>query len=644
MAGVATPEKLAMPVADTRRGVRAAGKPRKTLGEILAERKKYAAEMKPYKDALKQARSAFAKEVRESKDKKAAPESFKTFSAYEQALDNYLTFVMRTQGLQQAEIARQGEVSLLGALWRAEHRYAWGALVAALGGVVIVAPARAVLGFLFGWMVGNPIVKKGFDVLNKKGNKDIAESKKDAAHGIQAGKTFKQVTGTKNLLEKNLPGKASAISKRIRGEKVARLIFSLGTAFASLEVFGASVGGAILEHLGAFGNWLSHASLGDLLGSLFGVAPAEAHTLLQAEIRIQGPSFHFHPYGHYPHGYYGPQHGYEYPYGAQGAPQYEGYGTPQPLHAGDHIIKQEWRIIGGQRVLVTTWSHAEHVVTPEHPAPGPHAAEAQVTETRQVLPVEKVSHTLHALGSDPFAHSRAEAFSNEHIAKLIEQLRAAGKSPAYLAALEKSLHEQASQAFDPAGSDASAIGPDTKFDYMASGKDIMSNGVELKTGAVGSHHFTSYIAERWTFRYTDASGNVHEITMVRPDECNNIAQERDEIITTHTVETPVPKDCLPTDALNASPEVLRAHLDQLGGIDHVKEVLKTLGNPSIHQLLDGQYMNHYLEALKAKGFSHADVEPIRNFVHQYAHSLVANADEYDHKPLLEVLGDKGLDK
>lgn len=265
---------------------------RRFAGRFVRERTPAQIERARLREALKHARSNYAHEVGASTDKKADVASFAAFPAYENALNAYVTLVMRDQGLEMAETARIGEISFLGALWRTKHEKGfWGGATAV---TAAVGPLRMAVGVLAGFALNKvytPIVRRfGENSTGRRAKKSIAESVMIAQKGASEGHDFKTVTGIGHLLEKHLPGKFGSVSRRIRRERGARLTLSIasGTAIAFLtgqglsthithdHVAGESMREVLSEHFGSLGTFMTDG--------LFGLAITPVHAAEAASV------------------------------------------------------------------------------------------------------------------------------------------------------------------------------------------------------------------------------------------------------------------------------------------------------------------------------------------------------------------------
>ncbi len=642
-------------------------------------------EIQKLKKALDAARSLYAQEVSALKLKKNNTD-LATFVAYESALNDYLSLVMQTQGLSTAETIRIGERDFLGALDRTKHaKKFWGTVAVGGGAMVFTAPIQMGVGIAAGFVMNNVIYKnaaRGMAEMYTWGrSKSIIEKRETEAKAASLeGVDFKTFTGAENLLEKNLPSRFKVVSDRIRRERNLRLAASLTTAggfalatgaglSANLihdEVGGKSLAGLLSDNgLGwlVHNNLITPAAAQDVSGpwrpSPHSGWPTQngGHPVPQ---RVPMPRVNGGPNlqgvlinefgqvvrqleegGHAHGGGYGGHGGYQ-----EGGYQGEGRFGPN----GDRMVGQHWEMVNGRRVLVTTWTHAEHHETYQHREVVQHHASVRhadcppdkVTETRTPVLVDHVEKTLHKLGTHPFARSRAEAFDAAHTDKLIEQYRGAGKSPEFLAALKQwMIAEGKLETWNETTLDHNA-----KFALMANVFDKQGHlvhGVQLDTKE-------TYIAESGNFTYTDTSG-THEITMVRPDKvgnnvgCNNFAIGEDEIIHTQTIHGCV-ADAAGGGArsITESNDSIRSVHQQMdaipGGEAEVVKILRELGNPSIHQLLDRDYFMAHLNNVPdaEKPLLHA----VRDLFHDHSHAFVGNADQYNNEPLLDALKEKGF--
>lgn len=537
---------------------------------------------KQLREALKAARSALASEMHTVKAGTKDASALSTFPAYESALNAYLSCIAVTQSFTAAVAAHSSEVGWFGALNITKHmkskKKIAGALAVGAAAVDTIGPLRAVITIPAALALNKYVYKPAANWIVKDlwGAKSVrvAERAKEAELAAQSGEfDFKAFTGSSNLLEKKLPGEFREVSEIIKRQRMARLGVSAGSALGIWLTTGAGLSAHMLhdhaaggesiseylaEHWGSFGKWLTQGhGLFNLL-----IPSASAQTAPQTPDR-PFPGSNGGQVQDRPWPTNGGGNGQQVP--TRPWPIEGGGRMPQPQPRGGGGFLERWARGWGEqlqrggrfggsyerggaysehyrRVTIIRVSGRTAGAAPKF-APFiecPPDTPEKITETPSstFVSIDRISHPLTRLGTNPFSDA-AHAYDATHVEKLIGQLRAAGKSEAYLKALEAKLLVLRSSP----GAANFQIPEGQKFAWMASGGKLMTDGVELKTGVPGARHITSYLAEKFTFEYTE-NGVKHIVTMVRPAECNNFAEVSHEIITTtRTVVPGVAKVC-----------------------------------------------------------------------------------------------------
>jgi hypothetical protein len=334
--------------------------------------------------------------------------------------------------------------------------------------------------------------------------------------------------------------------------------------------------------------------------------------------------------------------------------QWDGHGYWRWENHGEGWVRHEH---------VETYHHEEvyhheetRNVTHEVCAPGPGHTEV----TRTPIAVVNPEKTLHELGTHPFADTRAEAFDTEHINKVIEQYRTAGKSPEFLKAFKDWLVKEGQLT----SWGETTIDSHARFEEMANvygqGGHTLAHGVAMDSKA-------SYIAEHGSFTYTEADGSVHQVDVFRPEKleaghgCNNFAIQ-ESIVSSHTV--PGPQVCHTESGQSSDGSYTHAatgaesnmqEMDAMRGlhdisyVNHegvserlsfgeVKHILTVLDNPSAHQLLsDRSFMDSHVEALEHEQIPAEAVKALRAYI--YTHELGITKGNTD-TPLLDLFAQR----
>jgi hypothetical protein len=257
-------------------------------------REKYRPEEKKLQNVLKSARKNFvAGSKHEGADLSAA------VTAYETALNEYLTFLTRWNGLETAEAARRKELATFGKLWRAQNPAKFGgALVAGgLAGTAFVKAAgiaRLAIGIPLGYGINKVLHRPAAEKISHKifATEDaIYEGEKEA----RTGADFKTITGTEFLKKGKdgaykgkelLDGKFASVSRRLLLEKWGRIALSYGVSFGIAEETHRSLAQHVIDslhlhdalaYLGLEGWVVDGMPLGDAFRESVGIAPSEAH-------------------------------------------------------------------------------------------------------------------------------------------------------------------------------------------------------------------------------------------------------------------------------------------------------------------------------------------------------------------------------
>ncbi len=457
-------------------------KPKKVeASEETIEAVQFKAELTKVRKVLSDARSQFAGEMRTAKIAKKDSAGLSTFAAYEAALNEYLTLVMRTQGLQGAEMARIGEIGFLGAVDREKHKEGvWGGIAAAgavLGPIQTLVGATA--GVVINKFVYTPASKAIVGMYTSYRTESIVSKRvKEAQQAVQAGVDFKTLTGSTNLLEKNLPARFSEVSKFMTTERRARLALSVGTGvtiggltgaglsghFAHDEMFGGeSVREVLAEQWGAFGHWLVDGFRSQATEAAV-IAAVGAGKIVE---------------------------------GALGSPA---MAAEMPQGSGDV------RLAGFLPPDLN--AHGTRFFAPSTEPGGVDPYQSMPTPEKPVL----VDH----LGGAPWNIDRNVGLDNLHIAKAIPLMNQGGMSTEWNNDVEALLRQQ--HDLPPAERTIVQI-QDNRFDGM-----LYRNGV-LGQGArdVELHTPKPYNAEYRVIEKVLSDGKIHKLQIWIPEQCTNVS-------------------------------------------------------------------------------------------------------------------------
>jgi len=506
--------------------------PEETAGAL-----QFKAELTRIKKALSDARSKFAGEMRTAKVAKKDSSGLSTFPAYQAALNEYLTLVMRTQGLQGAEMARIAEVGFLGAIDREKHKEGvWGGIAAAgavLGPIQTLVGATA--GVAINKFVYTPASKTIVGMYTSYRTESVVSKRvKEAAKAAKEGVDFKTLTGSANLLEKNLPARFREVSRFMATERRARLGLSIGTGatvgvltgaglsghFAHDEMFaGESVRDVLAEQWGAFGRWLvdgfrpqaTEVVVIAAVGAGKAVESAMGSPAMAAEMSpVSGVA---------------PLHGSTY--------QLESTGTRTVFQAVPSPAEAENDVVRGRGIDPTsgqTMPGQRFFVAPPEGAPDPF--QSMPTPEKPVL----VDH----LGGAPWNIDRNVALDDAHIERAIPLMNQGGLSHEWNDDVEALLRQQ--RALAPSAREIVPI-QDERFDGMLYRGGVIGEGAR----DVELHTPKPYNAEYRMIERVLSDGKIHRLEIYIPEDCNNITW-RDTIVG----EPPAPL-VIPPPVVEAAP-------------------------------------------------------------------------------------------
>ncbi|MDE2079492.1 MAG: hypothetical protein KGI73_03835 [Patescibacteria group bacterium] len=263
-----------------------------SMAEYFKRRKEISQERKKRASALRDARKTLVQEMGN-----VSNENLETATApYEQALFNYLNFIAETQGMDMALIARQRELGMFGALWRAQHKRLTATGVVVGGGLMlkIAGPLKLIVGIPAGIIMNKllhtRVARAATRFLYGDGSSDLQEG--DAA--IKNGDTLQSLIGEKAIRRNErgkyvgteIEGKYAAAAKRVKRQSQFRLLSSIAFGFGVAQSLHESFAAALIDHLGlgdiltnlGIGHWFIHGSgVAETLGEVArGVVPAAA--------------------------------------------------------------------------------------------------------------------------------------------------------------------------------------------------------------------------------------------------------------------------------------------------------------------------------------------------------------------------------
>ncbi len=261
-------------------------------------------EIKRLKKELGHARSAYVHSGVGTLDIKKKNEHLQEFATYEHALNDYLSHVLNSQGLLMAEMAREGERGMVGALDRRKHRVAIAAggatylTVAALKAPVQMV-AGAAVGIGTGLFLSNPIGRKITDFIGSLRISEETLVNKRVAEANQARSErkldFKEYTGADNLLAGQLSKPFKEVTAKIRRQRFVKYGTSAALGAGTVWLTGNSIAGHLVnDKIFGLENSVGDMISGNVVGgdvAIHGAMPMVAGAFSKAG-SVAGTAFH----------------------------------------------------------------------------------------------------------------------------------------------------------------------------------------------------------------------------------------------------------------------------------------------------------------------------------------------------------------
>lgn len=486
---------------------------RGVLRRKSAEEKARAEKFKEVKSVLGTARTAFATEVR-SASKKTKDSEYGSFTAYESALSDYLTYIMHSQGFAMAEMARIGERDVMGALWRAKNKVKfWGTTAALTVGTGVVRTGVGIAaGVVLNKLVYTPVSKWVTNTLSGYTTESImAKRQKEAREASSDGVDFKAFTGSENLLDKDLSSRFKKVSSYLRKERLARLALSVtsGTGVALLT------GGGISSHI--LHDHMAGESIGDVVSEHVG---ENVSRFLTEGVTPQAGAFLGFLFG-------SKAMAAELPMTSGGA-----HAPAVPAESGDVV-----RSVSGVRSEVGGTTSSEPFASPSANS-GEFNMQDEIegrryfvspTDTGEGLRVPN-PHDVHltVLGTDPFAPDAETAFTPGYLNRAADLLVKGGMPLEFRQAFIDAAMEARVNMNHP------NIVIDGRFqaEAMVSGHNqVLGEGA----GIVTLDPRVPYPAQEFSRDVLGSDGKMYHLVWVRPEKCNNFSYMGATLI-----ETPPP--------------------------------------------------------------------------------------------------------